>query len=74
MLGERLFPKLAILLKFAMLAMFQDLVRHKVHANAALVQAIGEHDAASCDAELRTLLHHVILAMILVFSDARRSL
>ena len=51
-----------------MLAMFQDLVRHKVHANAALVQAIGEHDAAARDAELRTLLHHVILANRFWFS------
>lgn len=52
-------------------AMFQDLVRHKVHANAALLKAIGEHAAAAHDAELRTLLHHVILANRFWFSLMR---
>ena len=54
-----------------MLAMFQDLVRHKVHANAALLKAIAEHEAASRDADLRTLLHHVILANRFWFSLMR---
>lgn len=70
-LGGPPFPKLATLLEFAMLAMFQDLMRHKVHANAALLKAIREHEAAARDAELRTLLHHVILANRFWFSLMR---
>ena len=54
-----------------MLKMFQDLVRHKVHANTALLKAIAEHQAAARDAELRTLLHHVILANRFWFSLMR---
>ncbi len=45
-----------------MLAMLQDLVHHKNYANAALLKAIAENAAASSDAELRQILHHVILA------------
>jgi uncharacterized damage-inducible protein DinB len=45
-----------------MLAMLQDLVRHKGHANAALLRAIRQHYIASQDEELRKLLHHIILA------------
>ncbi len=45
-----------------MLAMLQDLVQHKNYANAALLNAIAEHELASVDPELRNLLHHVILA------------
>ena len=54
-----------------MLAMFRDLVGHKVLANAALLKAIREHEAAARDAELRTLLHHVILANRFWFSLMR---
>jgi uncharacterized damage-inducible protein DinB len=45
-----------------MMAMIQDLVRHKWHANAALIGAIGQHDAAAKDEELRKLLHHILIA------------
>src|ERR1700676_1908387 len=45
-----------------MIAMIQDLVRHKWHANAALLSAIRQHDAASRDEDLRKLLHHILIA------------
>jgi uncharacterized damage-inducible protein DinB len=45
-----------------MLEMLRDLIRHKGHANAALLKAIRQHDAAARDEELRKLLHHVLLA------------
>src|ERR1700758_4714801 len=45
-----------------MLAMLRDLVQHKWHANASLLQAIGEHEEASQDLQLRELLHHILLA------------
>ena len=45
-----------------MLAMLHDLVAHKWHANAALLKAIRENDAAASDPELSALLHHILLA------------
>jgi uncharacterized damage-inducible protein DinB len=45
-----------------MLQMFRDLVAHKGHANAALLRAIQQHATARADAELRELLHHILLA------------
>jgi uncharacterized damage-inducible protein DinB len=39
-----------------------DLVRHKAHANAALLSAIRKHEQAASSAELRSLLHHIIVA------------
>jgi uncharacterized damage-inducible protein DinB len=42
--------------------MLRDLIHHKVYANASLLKAIREHAPAAEDAELRTLLHHMILA------------
>jgi uncharacterized damage-inducible protein DinB len=45
-----------------MLSMLRDLVEHKGHANAALLEAIRQHTAASADGELWALLHHVLLA------------
>lgn len=45
-----------------MLAMLQDLARHKAYANAALLKAIRQHEEAAQDQELRKLLHHIILA------------
>ena len=45
-----------------MLAMLRDLVAHKGHANAALLEAVRGNGAASVDAELRDLLHHVLIA------------
>jgi uncharacterized damage-inducible protein DinB len=45
-----------------MAAMVGDLVRHKLWANAALIQSVRQHDVASRDDDLRTLLHHIIVA------------
>ena len=45
-----------------MLAMLRDLVAHKGHANAAVLNAIRQNDSAASDRELRDLLHHVLLA------------
>jgi uncharacterized damage-inducible protein DinB len=45
-----------------MLALLQDLVKHKAFANASLLRAVRHHPAAAQDGELRRLLHHVILA------------
>lgn len=45
-----------------MLALVQDLVRHKAFANASLLRAVRQHQAAAHDEELLKLLHHVILA------------
>ncbi len=45
-----------------MLQMLRDLVAHKGHANAALLNAIGSNSAAVSDPELWELLHHVLLA------------
>ena len=45
-----------------MLEMLRDLVAHKGHANAAVLRAIRQNDAAVCDPELRELLHHVLIA------------
>lgn len=40
----------------------RDLVAHKGHANAAILRAIGENQAAAADDELIGLLHHILLA------------
>jgi uncharacterized damage-inducible protein DinB len=45
-----------------MLAMIQDLVRHKWHANATLLGAIMHNEQAAQDEELRTLFHHILIA------------
>ena len=45
-----------------MLDLLRDLVAHKGHANAALLRAIAQNDAAASDPELRELLHHILLA------------
>ncbi|HET9372873.1 MAG TPA: DinB family protein [Vicinamibacterales bacterium] len=45
-----------------MLDMLRDLVAHKGFANAALLQAIRQNDAARSDPELRDLLDHILLA------------
>ena len=45
-----------------MLEMVRDLVAHKGHANAALLNAIRENGAAVSDPELWELLHHTLLA------------
>jgi uncharacterized damage-inducible protein DinB len=45
-----------------MLKLLRDLVAHKAHANAALLQAIRRNGAAAEDADIRELLHHILLA------------
>ncbi|MGH7488828.1 MAG: DinB family protein [bacterium] len=45
-----------------MLEMLRDLVAHKGHANAALLNAIRQNGTAASDPELWELLHHVLLA------------
>jgi uncharacterized damage-inducible protein DinB len=45
-----------------LLQMLRDLVAHKGHANAALLEAIAQNDAAVADPEVLELLHHILLA------------
>jgi uncharacterized damage-inducible protein DinB len=45
-----------------MLGMLRDLVAHNGHANAAVLGAIRQNDAAACDRELCELLHHILVA------------
>jgi uncharacterized damage-inducible protein DinB len=45
-----------------MLEMLRDLIAHKGHANAAMLTAIRQNDAAAADPELRELLHHILVA------------
>jgi uncharacterized damage-inducible protein DinB len=45
-----------------MLRMLRDLVDHKGHANAALLNAIRQNGPATSDPELWQLLQHVLLA------------
>ena len=45
-----------------MLQMLRDLIAHKGHANAALLDAVRRNDAAAADPELRELLQHTLLA------------
>lgn len=40
----------------------RDLVAHKGHATAALLACIRQSEAASTDAELLGLLHHILIA------------
>lgn len=42
--------------------MMEELVRHKWHANAAYLAEANQHAAARQDEELRTLLHHILVA------------
>ena len=45
-----------------MLSLLQDLIRHKAYANASLLRSVSAFPPAAQDPELRSLLHHVILA------------
>jgi uncharacterized damage-inducible protein DinB len=45
-----------------MLQMLRDLVAHKGHANAAMLNAVRQNGAAVSDPEVWELLHHVLLA------------
>jgi uncharacterized damage-inducible protein DinB len=46
----------------AMIALFQELFHYQAYADALLLTAIRRHDVASKDQELRTLLHHILIA------------
>ncbi len=45
-----------------MLTLLRELTDHKGYANASLLKAIRQHDAAASDLALRTLLHHILIA------------
>ncbi len=45
-----------------MLQMLRDLVAHKGHANAVVLDAIRQNGPAASDPELWELLHHILLA------------
>jgi uncharacterized damage-inducible protein DinB len=45
-----------------MLPTLRDLIAHKGHANAAMLDALRQNPAAQADAELWELLHHILLA------------
>lgn len=45
-----------------MFALVRDLVRHKRYASDSLLKAIGQSEAAVQDAEIRRLLHHIVVA------------
>ena len=45
-----------------MLEMMRDLIAHKGYANAAVLRAIRQSDAAISDPELWDLLHHILIA------------
>jgi len=45
-----------------MLALLRELIEHKGHANAALLHAIRQNEAATADADIRQLLQHILLA------------
>jgi uncharacterized damage-inducible protein DinB len=45
-----------------MLALFQDLIRHKAFADAAYLKAIHSHPRAAADPGLRTRFHHIIVS------------
>jgi len=45
-----------------MVALFQELFHHQAYADASLLKAIQRHEVASKDQELRTLLHHILIA------------
>jgi uncharacterized damage-inducible protein DinB len=45
-----------------MLALIRDLFRHQAYADASMLNAIGKHEPAAADRELRVLLHHILIA------------
>jgi len=42
--------------------MVLDLLAHQAHADAAMLHAIGRHETAARDGELRGLMHHILFA------------
>jgi len=55
-----------------MLGLLRDLVAHKGHANAALLAAVRQNEAALADAELMDLLHHILIANRFWITAVRR--
>ncbi len=55
-----------------MLSLLRDLVAHKGHANAALLIAVRRSEAATADAELMDLLHHILIANRFWITAVRR--
>src|SRR3954470_13419461 len=45
-----------------MLATLRDLFCHQAFTDAALLNAIRRHETAARDSELRTLMHHILVA------------
>jgi uncharacterized damage-inducible protein DinB len=45
-----------------MLPLIRDLFGHQAYADASMLSAIGKHEPAAADRELRVLLHHILLA------------
>src|SRR5579871_1471262 len=45
-----------------MITMLRDLFRHQAFADAAMLETIRNHPAASAEGELRVLLHHILVA------------
>ena len=45
-----------------MIALVQDLIRHKAHASASLLRAVSKCEAAAIDQQLLSLFHHIIVA------------
>jgi uncharacterized damage-inducible protein DinB len=45
-----------------MLAILRDLFCHQAFTDAALLNAIRRHETAARDQEMRTLLHHILVA------------
>ena len=45
-----------------MLPLIEELIRHKWWANYNLLRSVERHQAAREDGELRTLLHHILIA------------
>jgi len=52
----------ARLYTLTMVELFQELFHHQAYADASLLMAIQRHEVASKDQELRTLLHHILIA------------
>ena len=42
--------------------LFHDLIAHKGYADAELLNAVRQHHEASADAQLRMLLHHMLVS------------
>jgi uncharacterized damage-inducible protein DinB len=45
-----------------MLAILQDLVAHKGHANASMLAVVRQNENAASDPEILDLLHHILVA------------